>query len=154
MAQVDPAAPRRFEILLFALAWLSFAYFHQGGGWNQNGRFALTRALVESGHPWIDDFLVYVPREGSARPASRACRCGRASSSDGRELALGWYAGDGPLVPLAPECTRRGPPGQRRCARSDGGPRRARARPSQYRHPGPRWRRSRAMRWSGRSNAP
>src|SRR6185369_17162371 len=34
-------------------------YFHQGGGWNQNARFALARAIVDDGTFAIDDQLVY-----------------------------------------------------------------------------------------------
>lgn len=33
--------------LLAAALFISYAYFFQGGGWNQNTRFALTRAIVE-----------------------------------------------------------------------------------------------------------
>jgi hypothetical protein len=52
---------RRPQILLFALCWLTFGWFHQGGGWNQNARFAEVRAIVEQGRFAIDDFLVYRP---------------------------------------------------------------------------------------------
>jgi hypothetical protein len=54
----------RHQLLLFALSWITFAWFHQGGGWNQNARFAEVRALVEEGTFAIDDFLVYRPGEG------------------------------------------------------------------------------------------
>src|SRR5262245_43561848 len=93
---------RRAEIFLFGLAWLSFAYFHQGGGWNQNGRFALTRALVETRRPWLDDFLVYAPRDATGSDALRreAVRDGVFTDS-GYTFVLGWYAGPGPLIPLA-----------------------------------------------------
>ena len=50
---------RRLEILLFVVCWLSFAYFNQGGGWNQNSRFSEIRAMVEEGRFAIDDFFVY-----------------------------------------------------------------------------------------------
>lgn len=50
---------RRLEVLLFILCWLVFAYFNQGGGWNQNSRFAEIRAIAEQGRFSIDDFLVY-----------------------------------------------------------------------------------------------
>ena len=61
----------RVEILLFSLAVFCSAYFHQGGGWNQNARFALVRAIVEertfvidrhgppSGRQWL-----YAPSAG------------------------------------------------------------------------------------------
>src|SRR5882724_11676173 len=50
---------RRFEWLLFFACFVAFAWFHQGGGWNQNSRFAEVRAIVEEGRFAIDDFLVY-----------------------------------------------------------------------------------------------
>ncbi len=55
---------RRLQSLLFALSFITFAWFHQGGGWNQNARFAEVRALVEQGRLAIDDFMVYHPGEG------------------------------------------------------------------------------------------
>jgi hypothetical protein len=50
---------RRIEILLFIVCWLTFAYFNQGGGWNQNSRFSEIRAMAEEGRFAIDDFFVY-----------------------------------------------------------------------------------------------
>jgi hypothetical protein len=49
----------RLELVLFLTTLFVFAYFHQGGGWNQNSRFAEVRAMVEEGRFAIDDFLVY-----------------------------------------------------------------------------------------------
>src|SRR5688572_8554683 len=46
----QPAA----ALFLFALA--AYAYFYQAGGWNQNTRFDLTRAIVEDGTLRIDRF--------------------------------------------------------------------------------------------------
>ncbi len=37
----------RLQALLFATVALTGAYFYQGGGWNQNSRLDLTRAMVE-----------------------------------------------------------------------------------------------------------
>jgi hypothetical protein len=51
--------PQRLELLLFVACFFAFAYFHQGGGWNQNSRFAEVRAIVEEGRFAIDDFLIY-----------------------------------------------------------------------------------------------
>ncbi|MEO8350630.1 MAG: hypothetical protein ABI680_02795 [Chthoniobacteraceae bacterium] len=51
---------RRIEIVLFLVCWFAFAYFNQGGGWNQNSRFAEVRAIVEQGRFAIDDYLVYL----------------------------------------------------------------------------------------------
>jgi hypothetical protein len=44
----SPQAP------LFALIFACYAYFYQAGGWNQNSRFDLTRAVVEHGAVSID----------------------------------------------------------------------------------------------------
>jgi len=57
---------QRLELLLFVACFFAFAYFHQGGGWNQNSRFAEVRAIVEEGRFAIDDFLVY--KHDPARP--------------------------------------------------------------------------------------
>jgi hypothetical protein len=95
---------RRIELLLFVFAWVSYAYFHQGGGWNQNGRFALTRALVEKQDPWIDDYLVYAVDETKVSqaflriPVRNGC-----FAYQGLSFALAWYKPDGSLTPLAPE---------------------------------------------------
>src|ERR1700693_2464646 len=54
------ARDRKIECLLFAAAFFAYGYFHQGGGWAQNARFAMVRAIVEEGRYWIDDYLIYV----------------------------------------------------------------------------------------------
>lgn len=41
---------------LTALAFVAYAYFYQAGGWNQNSRFDLTRAIVERGTSSIDAY--------------------------------------------------------------------------------------------------
>ncbi len=51
---------RRLQFLFFIASFLTFAWFHQGGGWNQNARFAEVRAIVEKGTFAVDDFLVYL----------------------------------------------------------------------------------------------
>src|SRR5689334_25437583 len=55
----------RLAPILFSLALFAFAYFHQGGGWNQNGRFAMVRALVERGTFSIDSYLIYTQDDTS-----------------------------------------------------------------------------------------
>ena len=55
---------RRLQSLLFALSFVTFAWFHQGGGWNQNARFAEVRAIVEQGRFAVDDYMVYRPGAG------------------------------------------------------------------------------------------
>ena len=52
-------SPRLSSLLFFFLSWITFGWFHQGGGWNQNARFAEARAIVEQGRFAIDDFLAY-----------------------------------------------------------------------------------------------
>jgi hypothetical protein len=44
------------EFALFALCFGAYAYFYQAGGWNQNSRFDLTRAIVEDRSLVIDRF--------------------------------------------------------------------------------------------------
>lgn len=41
------AMHRRLACLLGVASFLSFIYFYEGGGWNQNSRFDLVRAIVE-----------------------------------------------------------------------------------------------------------
>lgn len=50
------AALRRPEAALAALVLGACAFFYQAGGWNQNSRFAMVRALVEDGTNRIDRF--------------------------------------------------------------------------------------------------
>ncbi len=98
------------EILLFVLAFASFAYFHQGGGWNQNARFALTRALVESRVPWIDDYFIYTAdaSKGVGVLKRYPIRDG-VFSAEGQQNALAWKGPDGTLTAMAPGA----PPGAR-----------------------------------------
>ncbi len=56
---------QRIEFLLFIACFFAFSYFHQGGGWNQNARFAEVRAMVEEGRFAIDNFIVYEKVPGS-----------------------------------------------------------------------------------------
>jgi hypothetical protein len=43
-------------LLIGAVVLISYAYFYQGGGWNQNSRFDLVRAVVEQGTLRIDAY--------------------------------------------------------------------------------------------------
>src|ERR1700735_5921787 len=43
-------------ILLGIVFFCSFGYFYEGGGWNQNSRFDLLRAIVERHTLWIDAY--------------------------------------------------------------------------------------------------
>lgn len=57
---MSPADPRSFPwkaaCLLGAVSFLSFLYFYEGGGWNQNSRFDLLRAIVERHTLQIDSY--------------------------------------------------------------------------------------------------
>jgi hypothetical protein len=95
---------RRIEIVLFAFAFAAYAYFHQGGGWNQNARFALTRALVESRQPWIDDYFVYALDGAKDTSQLRRVAVRNGCFTDaGRLFALAWYGDDRTLTPVAPD---------------------------------------------------
>ena len=50
-------APPGSRALLFVLLFASFAYFYQAGGWNQNSRFDLVRAITNEGTLNIDPFM-------------------------------------------------------------------------------------------------
>jgi len=47
---------KRRALLISAVAFISYAYFYQGGGWNQNSRFDLVRAIVEQQTLRIDAY--------------------------------------------------------------------------------------------------
>src|SRR5260370_11539675 len=47
---------RKAAILLGVVTFLSFIFFYEGGGWNQNSRFDLLRAIVEQHTLRIDDY--------------------------------------------------------------------------------------------------
>jgi hypothetical protein len=49
---------RRVSIALFVLTFVAYAWFFNGGGWNQNAQFDLARALVERQTLHIDGYRV------------------------------------------------------------------------------------------------
>jgi hypothetical protein len=51
-----PGARRRADRAIFLILFAAYAYFHQGGGWNQNSRFDQVRAIVEAGVLSIDRY--------------------------------------------------------------------------------------------------
>jgi hypothetical protein len=55
---LDLAIDRRKPVLLFLLAFVTYAWFFGGAGWNQDAHFDLTRALVERGTLHIDGYAV------------------------------------------------------------------------------------------------
>jgi hypothetical protein len=50
---------RTIEVALFLTLFLAYAYFDQGGGWNQNARFDQVRAIVETGRLFINGYASY-----------------------------------------------------------------------------------------------
>src|SRR5579862_3464960 len=52
----NSSSPWKTATLLGAVIFLSFVYFYEGGGWNQNSRFDLLRAIVEQHTLTIDDY--------------------------------------------------------------------------------------------------
>jgi len=52
---------KRCYLLLFILFFVSYGYFFQGGGWNQNGRIYLTQAIINYGTFSIDKFKEDAP---------------------------------------------------------------------------------------------
>ena len=54
---MSPAgSPRRLLWVLGVALFISYAYFYQAGGWNQNSRFALVRAMLEQHSLQIDAY--------------------------------------------------------------------------------------------------
>jgi hypothetical protein len=47
---------RNRAFFIAAVLFISYAYFYQGGGWNQNSRFDMTRAIVEQHTLRIDPY--------------------------------------------------------------------------------------------------
>lgn len=55
---MPPQPDRRTALAILALLLLAYGWFHQGGGWNQNVRFAQLQAVVERATFAIDDHLL------------------------------------------------------------------------------------------------
>ena len=53
---MTPPSNRRLYWILGLGLFVSYAYFYQAGGWNQNSRFALVRAITERHTLAIDTF--------------------------------------------------------------------------------------------------
>ena len=61
----------RTAAAIAAVLFTAYAYFYQGGGWNQNTRFALVRSLLEHGTLRIDETFTYQGRPVSGDVARR-----------------------------------------------------------------------------------
>lgn len=90
---------RRIEILLFFVCWLTFAYFNQGGGWNQNSRFSEIRAMAEEGRLAIDNFFVYQRSEDGAEIQRLPVRNAE-YEKDGQRYRLCWVDSNYELYPV------------------------------------------------------
>jgi hypothetical protein len=66
---------RRPETALFVLVLVPYAYFYQAGGWNQNSRFDLTRAIVEQGSLSIEPYHHNTGDKACVDPDPRDRRC-------------------------------------------------------------------------------
>ncbi len=107
------AAPlsRASLVFIFLAAFTAYAWFHQGGGWNQNTRFAMVRAMAEERVFTIDDFLVYSAQGGNAVLSRAQVRNGDFTASDGPKR-LAWTGHQWDLHPvngldLAPDDARK-----------------------------------------------
>ena len=90
----------RTEFLLFLACFFAFAYFNQGGGWNQNSRFAEVRAMAEEGRFAIDDFLVYVG-DPATNDLFRAPVDHAEYDFDGKRHALCWVDPEWTFFPIS-----------------------------------------------------
>ena len=89
----------RTELYLFLATFFAFAFFNQGGGWNQNSRFAEVRAMAEQGRFAIDDFLVYRVPPGS-EDLTRVPVSDTIYELDGQRFRLCWVDMEYNLVPV------------------------------------------------------
>lgn len=92
----------RLELLLFLATFFAFAYFNQGGGWNQNSRFAEVRAMVEEGRFDIDDFLVY-RRDTTSDDLVRVPVYNTAYDFAGKRYRLAWVDMTYSMIPMNPD---------------------------------------------------
>jgi hypothetical protein len=53
---VSAAHVRSRAFLIAAVTFISYAYFYEGGGWNQNSRFDLVRAIIQQHTLRIDEY--------------------------------------------------------------------------------------------------
>jgi hypothetical protein len=89
---------RRIEYFLFSVALLAFGWFNQGGGWNQNSRFAEVRAIVDGHELSIDDYFCYQRHSGKTLrryPVVNGDVTIRSKTS-----RLCWVGDDGDLTPI------------------------------------------------------
>ena len=56
MTVADSLSSRRALLILGLALFTSYAYFYTAGGWNQNSRFALVRAVLDEHSLRIDAY--------------------------------------------------------------------------------------------------
>lgn len=110
----------RLELLLFLAAFFAFAFFNQGGGWNQNSRFAEVRAIVEEGRFAIDHFLVYRV-DPATRELQRVPVHNTAYTFAGKRYRLAWVDANYSLTPMNPDVPGEDAPMIEVCASGDVG---------------------------------
>lgn len=89
----------RLELLIFLSTFFTFAFFNQGGGWNQNARFAEVRAMAEEGRFAINNFLVYRLDPGSHDLVRRPLT-GTVYEFEGQRHRLCWVDMNYNLIPV------------------------------------------------------
>jgi hypothetical protein len=87
---------RRVECFLFSVALLTFGWFNQGGGWNQNARFAEVRAIVDGGELPIDNYFCY--QLGAGKTVVRYPVINGDVTIDGKTSRLSWVGDNGDLT--------------------------------------------------------
>jgi hypothetical protein len=90
---------QRIELAIFIACFFAFAYFNQGGGWNQNARFAEVRAMVEEGRFAIDNFLIYRLDDASGDLVRIPVEDGE-YTADGKRFRLSWVDMEWNLYPV------------------------------------------------------
>lgn len=108
----------RLELLLFLATFFAFAYFNQGGGWNQNSRFAEVRAMAEEGRFPIDHFLVY-RRDTSSDDLVRLPMQNTAYDFEGKRYRLAWVDMTYSMIPMNPEVAGEDAPMVELCCSGD-----------------------------------
>jgi len=88
--------PRRVECFLFLVAFVVFGWFNQGGGWNQNARFAEVRAIVDAGQLAIDNYFCY--QRGPGQDLIRYPVVNGDVTIDGTTSRLCWVGNNGDLT--------------------------------------------------------
>jgi hypothetical protein len=89
---------RRIECYLSCVAFVAFGWFNQGGGWNQNARFAEVRAIVDGGELAIDNYFCYL--QAGPDMLRRYPVVNGEVTIDGKTSWLCWVGQDGSMTPI------------------------------------------------------